>query len=170
MKNLLLEAKFDYGCLMILLEKAFGKTWDKIQSLIEEEDIYKEGDKFGRELEPHVTVLFGFDNGTDVEKIKSYIGSDKLSLELNKIDFFDNEKFDVLKFQIKSDDLEGLNALLRDNFNYTNDYDEYHPHLTIAYLKKGTAKKYAGKIKSITINANQFKYSDSKNKSGIKWD
>ena len=66
-KKLLREAllkeenrKNKYGCVMVYFDYD-QKDWDKLQDIIEEEDLYdpKEDPSFGREHEPHATILFG---------------------------------------------------------------------------------------------------------------
>mgnify|MGYP003352094323 CR=1 FL=1 len=41
----------------------------------------------------------------------------------------------------RPDKLNALNKQLC-KFPYTNDYPDYKPHITIAYVKKGLGKKY----------------------------
>jgi 2'-5' RNA ligase len=40
---------------------------------------------------------------------------------------------------------------MTENFEYTTDYPDYHPHITIAYLKPGCGKKYAEELKEEKI-------------------
>ena len=68
------------------------------------------------------------------------------NIYVKNISLFENEEYDVVKMDIKSKDLKKMNKRLRDNFEYTSDYPEYHSHLTLAYVKKGKGKKYTTKI------------------------
>ena len=43
-----------------------------------------------------------------------------------------------------SDDLERLHRLLVSNFEFTDKYRKYDPHITIAYVKKEEGWKYYG--------------------------
>lgn len=139
------DKKYSYGCLMVYLEE---KGWDGfIKDLIDENDIVEE-DGLGIETEPHVTVLYGFHEDTDVDKLKELVPPlSEIKISADEISIFENEKYDVLKYDIKSDKLFEVNKLMTDNFEYTTDFPDYHPHATIAYLKKGTGKKYASKLK-----------------------
>ena len=145
---------YDYGCVMVGLDLD-GNEWDNIQKMIDEEDLYL-GDKesgtdggFGRELDPHVTVLFGVHDDVPDEDVEALIDKcKKPELELQKISAFENELFDVLKFDVKSSDLHKLNELFK-TLPYTTNYPDYHPHATICYLKKGMADKYKNMMKDI---------------------
>ena len=66
---------------------------------------------------------------------------------------------DVVKFDIISSDLDNLNKLMIDNFDYTNDYPEYHPHTTIAYVLPGKGKKYEKDIKNLNMESKELFYS-----------
>ena len=74
---------------------------------------------------------------------------------------FENEVFDVLKFDVDSEDLHEYNGHFAKLPN-SDSYPDYHPHCTIAYLNKGMAKNYHGKLaKPFIITPNQIKYSKS---------
>ena len=158
---------YEYGCVMVGLDLD-GKEWKNIQGMIDEDDIYH-GDKesgtdggFGRELDPHVTVLFGVHANVPDEDVEKIIDKcKKPEVELQKISTFDNELFDVLKFDVNSPDLHELNELFK-KLPYTTEYPNYHPHATICYLKKGMGKKYKEKMKNIdpiVVKPNEILYS-----------
>lgn len=154
--------KKEYGCLMLDLPI---KNWSKITDIIKKEDIY-DVPGYGIEDKPHTTALFGFvpdkTKPGDVENVtKKTLGSGKkIKVGLNEISLFKNKDFDVLKFDVESDDLHELNRVLRENFEYENDYPDFHPHVTIAYLKPGAGEKYAKKLKNpISFQSGEFSYS-----------
>lgn len=66
--------------------------------------------------------------------------SGEIEAELGETKVFENDDYDVLVVEVKSDGLNKINKTLSDNLEYTNSYDGYKPHLTIAYLKKAQAK------------------------------
>jgi len=156
--------KNEYGCVMVFLD-ADQKRWNEMQDMIDEDDLYdpKDDTGFGRETEPHVTILFGLHNNIsdkDVEEEIDNIKTPKISFK--GISSFTNPKFDVLKFDVESEDLHTANKSFTDNFPYTNDYPKYHPHCTIAYLKPKMADKYIKKLKEmvdIEIEPSKFVYS-----------
>lgn len=153
--------KNEYGALMLSLDY---KGWSDIISLIDKEDIYDEQPGFGLEKEPHVTVLFGFKNDTDFSEIKnrakdSHTGN--INITVKNITHFETPDYDVVKFDVESEDLVKLNKVMTDNFEYTTDYPDYHPHITIGYVKKGKGKKYDAKKESIKMSGNKLVYSPS---------
>lgn len=51
-----------------------------------------------------------------------------------------------------------MNTAITKNFKYSNSYNKYIPHLTIAYLKPGTGKKYVKNIKLFYPNVKDYIY------------
>lgn len=135
---------YEYGCVMVGLN-TITKEWNKIQNLIDEDDIYfgdgKEGG-YGRELDPHITILFGIHDNVEDKDVELLINDiNKPELTLNNVSLFENELFDVLKFDIESLDLHELNKKFK-SLPHTTDFPNYHPHTTICYCKKSQAQKY----------------------------
>jgi DNA-directed RNA polymerase subunit beta len=96
------EEKF--GCLMIQFSIP---NWDSILDNIDEEDIFDdEQNEFGLEYEPHVTILYGFHDDTDIDKLKSMIPDKEFSIELTGVSAFKSKEYDVLKFDVKSNELK----------------------------------------------------------------
>lgn len=154
----------DYGCVMVFL-KVKSKDWESIQNIIDEDDLYL-GDKdesgFGRESDPHITILFGIHADVPDADVESFIDEIKTPIiKLKKSSSFTNEKFDVLKFDIESEDLHKLNEKFK-KLPHTDTFPEYHPHATIAYLKKGKAAKYIkiiNDMKLIDVKPDKIVYS-----------
>lgn len=159
-----------FGCLMASLSIS---NWKKLHSIIDPEDIYgTKEDGFGKETNPHVTILFGFE---DKEGIAAQL-QDQLPIEgpvevpLVKLSHFSNADYDVLKFDVESKDLAKLNAWCRDNFDYQSDFPDYHPHVTLCYLKKGMGKKYDREMTEPVVTiAEKLTYSRP-DKTKTKWD
>lgn len=154
--------KYDYGCSMIYFD--FPKM-SEIHSMIDPNDIYtKEGDRsYGLETEPHATLLYGL-HSSEMEDDDVLDASTKLGvpseLTLHNASCFNNDQYDVLKFDIDNDHLHKINAELT-KLPHTTDYPNYHPHSTIAYLKKGAGEKYTQKLKGekFTVNPSKIVYS-----------
>lgn len=177
LKQLLLEKskeqKFKYGCVMVYLEVS-EKKWKSIQNVIADEDLYTgeggdEGRGYGKEQDPHVTILYGIHADVPDEDVEELIdGIETPSIDLQKVSTFDNELFDVLKFDIESPDLIALNKKFKE-LPHTSDYPDYHAHATIAYLKKGTAKKYVDKLNTrppLSIKPEKIVYSKPTDSAG----
>jgi hypothetical protein len=140
------DHKHEYGCAMVYFD--FPEMSD-IHDMIDKDDIYidDEDDSFGLEKKPHVTLLYGLLEDVKDDEIfdicmKHEIGE----IELKKISIFKSEKYDVLKFDAYNDELHTINKELSALPN-ENSYPEYHPHCTIAYLKKDVSDKYTEKLK-----------------------
>lgn len=101
----------------------------------------------GREDRIHVTVLYGIHdtNVADTKKILSKVSP--FTLRLGKVSLFttSSSEFDVVKIEVSSAGLRQLNLLLRDNLKHTLTYKDFIPHVTIAYVKKGTCGELTGK-------------------------
>lgn len=151
LREMLLESsdhKHEYGCLMVFLDIS-KKVWDEIQNLIDKDDLYvdPDDDSFGRENNPHVTILYGLHGSIKDKDIEEDIKSIKEpKIAFKNVSSFDSKDYDVLKFDVKSSDLVKLNKIFSE-YPHTSSFPDYHPHCTIAYLKKGLAKKYADKLK-----------------------
>ena len=159
------EATYEYGCVMAYLNVP-KEWWDKIQDQIDEDDIMKgeeeDKDRYGREYEQHVTILYGIHSDVPDEEVEERI--DKLeapTVRLNKIGIFENEDFDVVKLDVESKDLTAANKMFKE-LDHTSQYPDYHAHVTIAYVKAGTGKKYVRELsddESLSIKADKIVYS-----------
>jgi 2'-5' RNA ligase len=136
-----------YGCVMVFLD--YDKSeWKKIQDIIDDDDLYEPKDEtgFGREKEPHVTILYGLHDDIEDKDIADEVDKIKTpGIKLGKVSSFENDKFDVLKFDVVSSDLHELNKEFKE-FPHTSTFPKYEPHSTIAYVKKGKAKEYIDKL------------------------
>jgi len=155
--------KFESSCLMAGANADFKKSWLKILNLVDKQDIYNTNG-FGLEHNPHITILFGFnDKTTNFEDIENKLKDFKnpFSIKITGISYFENKEYDVLKLDIESDTLNELNNYFRSNFEYKNDYPVYKPHMTISYLNKGTGKKYTNKkfVNNLNVKVDKFLYS-----------
>jgi 2'-5' RNA ligase len=136
----------------------FAKNIPENELSIDEAD-----SRFGIEKEPHVTVLYGLDNKITEEQLTEVLkGTPPITLELGKTSLFDtNEDYDVLKVDVKSDQLTALHEKIKKEFETPGlTFKEYNPHVTIAYMKKGKAQKYAGSTtfegEKVTFNSLTF--------------
>jgi 2'-5' RNA ligase len=157
------NSTYEYGCAMVFYEFPQIVT---LQDMIEESDIYTEsGDNsYGLEDEPHTTLLFGFNNDVDPGEVLSMCKDFKYPpMTLENCSCFNNEKYDVLKFDVNSKVLHQVNSELKTKYDgrFTNSYPDYHPHSTIAYIKKGKGQHYVDLFKnySFLVTPNQLVYS-----------
>eukprot|EP00825_Cyclidium_porcatum_P004804 TRINITY_DN12277_c0_g1_i3.p1 TRINITY_DN12277_c0_g1~~TRINITY_DN12277_c0_g1_i3.p1 ORF type:complete len:307 (-),score=40.68 TRINITY_DN12277_c0_g1_i3:472-1392(-) len=125
-------------------------VWSKITSIIKSDDLHEKG----IEDESHVTVLYGFHDEVTSDEVfalyKENYPLKPLEIKISGISIFENPEFDVVKFDVNSDELAEINKLMRTLPN-TQTFPDYHPHITIAYVKKGSGSKYVKKFKNDRI-------------------
>jgi 2'-5' RNA ligase len=140
------EEKYEYGCAMLYFD--FPEI-NKVHEAIDPNDLYEEEEDrtYGIEEEPHTTLLYGLHEEVSTEDVKTIV--DKFEFGTCKIynaSLFENEKYDVLKFDVKGENLKECNKELS-KLPHTTNFPDYHPHMTIAYLKPGKGKKYTEILK-----------------------
>jgi len=139
-----------YGCVMF---DAKIPDWeDKHLAGIDPKDLYEEeGEDYGYNDIPHITVLFGIhqdeiDPDVIMNIIKKYM-KPIISMVYEISLFETSNKYDVVKYEIPvTKRLKKYHDLFKNNFPNTQNFDEYNPHVTLAYVKKGLGKKYAKKL------------------------
>jgi len=169
------ESKKIYGCAMLYFKTSMKDIHDKI----DKDDIYDEHG-LGLEKNTHLTLLYGFHYKEVDEKdiFETILNFDITELELYNVSSFENKEneYDVLKFDVrqkmedydkKEDFIFEINKELTEKYPFTTDFPDYHPHSTIAYLKKGKAKKYIKIFEDEVYSAIGNKIVYSVPKSGI---
>lgn len=151
--------RLEYACLMM---GAAIPDWNKKISIVKEEDLYKEGDDFGYEKEPHVTIVYGLhDDEIFLRDFLRYV-EDLFPIEvtITTIGVFDKgNDYDVVKYDVPlTEDLLDYRKFFM-SWPNTQTFPDYHPHMTIAYVKKGEGKKYAQKVKPFKVLFNTAIYS-----------
>jgi len=151
---------YEYGCVMVEVPVS---NWDEITSFIDPEDVYTgDDDAHGIQENPHVTILYGTHEGVTEEDVKSvfegFTGS--INIEVDGIGVFENKDYDVVKFNVNPDGaLQELHDKLSE-FPNSNSFPDYKPHITIAYVNKGTGKKYVKPDYKYTVkNVDKITYS-----------
>lgn len=149
----------EYSCLMLDYKVP---EINKIQESIDKNDIYNnEENEYGLETHTHVTLLYGIHKNIKFEELKEHLFPlDEYKTLLVNLSVFENDKYDVLKIDVKCPKMHDSNKKLVDNVDYTNEYPIFKPHITVAYLKVGTGQKYAKKMldKIIDLTPNNFNY------------
>jgi hypothetical protein len=140
------KSSYDYGCAMLYLD---FPEMGELHSQIDPEDVYVDEDDstFGLENEPHVTLLYGLHDDVGLDKIEPIVGDKNYTaVKAHNASLFKNPKYDVLKFDVDGEMLHGVNKELAE-LPHTTDYPDYHPHMTVAYLKPGAGQKYCDMLK-----------------------
>ena len=160
----IIEANHSYGMLGIQVPSSIAnkiKAWSK-ESIPDNEVCPHDG----REEEVHITILYGF-IFDDPKPIEDFLKAYKpFAVTLNKSSMFNNDpKNDVLKISVNSPALQKLHSYLREKFKTEKGFPEYHPHITVAYLKKGYVEKYLDKdFSDNSFIVDTLFFSDTKNK------
>jgi hypothetical protein len=116
-------------------------------------------DDYGRDVTPHITIKFGFTKDLSDDNVNDIItGVNTLPIIIEALSIFENDKFDVVKFDIKkSDVLMKLNKKCN-GYPHTDTFPVYHPHMTLAYVKKGSFPHKKLNL-NIPLKADRFVYS-----------
>ena len=97
----------------------------------------------GRETQPHITLKYGL-QVDDYSLVRECLnGKNGGSAHLGVSSVFENEEFDVVKVSCAGSSLHRIHKALN-QLPHEDNYMIYKPHATIAYVKKGCGKKYAG--------------------------
>lgn len=157
------DQQYSSGCIMGYF--AIDPNYYKEYVNINEEDIYNnEENEYGIEIEPHCTVLYGLhDDEIDEDSVvKLFTIIKPFQVQLKEISLFENENFDVLKFDVSDEYLKIVNDVVSKQFPNTQTFPDYHAHCTIAYLKPGTGKNYVKQLEQpIDIFIDKWVYSQS---------
>jgi hypothetical protein len=97
------STSYDYGCVMVEVPVS---NWNEITSIINKDDLYEvEGENYGIQDNPHLTLLYGLKSNITKEQVEQVlqkaIDGDKIIIEIENIGLFENDNFDVVKFNIK---------------------------------------------------------------------
>lgn len=136
---------YSSGCVMLYFDFL---QMNKIHDGINQSELYTEEEdrSYGLEDEPHCTLLYGLEDSVTVEAVKEILDGQTFgTCKVHNASLFENE-YDVLKFDVKGNSLHACNKALC-KLPYHSDYPDYHPHMTIAYLKKGNGQKYCDRMK-----------------------
>lgn len=105
----------------------------------------------GIEHMPHVTVRYGFRQGTDIARLRELLAQQapiRFTLgDIKKFEGVEGGTSDCLVVGVVSEDLQALRKLLdveRSEDLDTPTYSEYRPHLTLAYVRPGACADLVG--------------------------
>jgi hypothetical protein len=128
-----LQTQVDFGYLRVSLPR-----W--IEKNVNSDDILK------IEHRPHSTVYYGADK-RDIDLIAKVVQDygRPIRVSLGALNVFEHEERDVLYIELVGDSLVDLhNAIGQLPHSRPQTHPQYIPHLTLAYVKKGAARKFIG--------------------------
>ena len=124
----------------------------KIQEEIDENDLYiwkEDEQEYEQWLQEdlHVTLVACMDNDIKIDDLFEYLKPCKeYKAIIKNISLFENEKNDVLKFDVDCDNIYETHDEILKHYESHSEYKDYKPHMTIAYLKSWKWKKYIDKF------------------------
>ena len=144
----LLEASYKYATTDIELPSEVGDfllDWNQLN--IPEDVLHADEDGGnGRELKPHITVKYGLltqDVPPELKEIAK--NTPPFPIFMGNISLFTtNPEFDVVKIDVESPWLRQLNKQISDAVPHDDTYPTYKPHITLAYVEKGTCDHMVG--------------------------
>lgn len=129
----------DYSSTHVLITGDPARLMRQFSDAIPEGDLHQKG----RESNPHVTVLYGLHEQDVVEIAPLVSAYGAVKVVYGRTHYFANEDYDVVYVSINSPSARGLHQLLA-NRPHTSTHARYTPHATLAYVKPGLGRKYAG--------------------------
>jgi 2'-5' RNA ligase len=130
-----------HGWAWIKLPESVAKKMTDFGKIIPKEDLHENG----REHQPHITLKYGMktDDYSLVRECLDGKSGGKAHLGVSSI--FENDEYDVVKVTCAGAALHRLHKLMN-QLPHDDNFMVYKPHATIAYVKKGLGKKYAGEF------------------------
>lgn len=167
--NLLLEndAVRPYGCLMCMPPESYKPHFIKFgKTAVFPSSVYTEpnDDSYSYETDPHLTLKYGYSPDLTKQNL-AYIlqGIKPFAVTLKALNLFENDKFDVVKFSVQPNDTLLELRKRCDAFLNEDKYPDYTPHVTVAYVKKGTFPHRKENL-NIKFPISRFKYSGGNGK------
>ncbi len=134
-----------YACVMFMLPEMYRIACNEDAGIIPDEEIAIGG----REMESHVTALYGI-VGVELDEIVRVVSRMESPLvTVGPVRHFpDGPDGCPLFVEVNSPAMHQANAKLRELLPHVQKYPEYKPHVTLAYVTDGA--KYEGKLCSLS--------------------
>jgi len=144
----LLESNYSYATTDIEVPSEMAEfilEWNQLNIPEDVLHVDEDGGK-GREREPHITVKYGLlSKEIPPELYELAKQTPPFPVMLGKVSLFTtNPEFDVVKLDVESPWLHKLNRMISDQVPHEDTYPTYHPHLTLAYVEKGSCEHMVG--------------------------
>lgn len=163
-----LPKREEFGCIM--LDSKISDWEETHTSGIDPRDIFihPTDDDYGLEDNPHMTLLWGIhEDEIDPEAIMDIIQQDldRVKVEVTNISIFENEEFDVVKYEIPvTPQIQKYRDMLERALPNTQTFPDFHPHMTIAYVKPGEGSKYVKELDepfSVTFDKGVYSFHET---------
>lgn len=118
---------------------------------------------YGIQWGPHVTCFYGLHtaNPLDVMNVIEQGSIGPFEMTLGPISLFSKPEYDVVKIEIESPGLRMLHTAIGSLPN-SNEYPDFKPHLTLAYVKPGWANNLMGdtSFAGLVVKADRVEFSN----------
>jgi predicted GNAT family acetyltransferase len=159
-----------YGCVMM---DADIKNWvDFHLAGIEEDDVYLKpyDESYGLEENPHVTIVYGIhEEEVDPQRMSDLIEyyMKPVTVTIKEVGVFPGKEYDVVKYDVPvTGQIQGYRDIFMKIPN-TQNFPDFHPHMTIAYVKPGMGAKYKRELGDpfqVTFTKGVYSWHPSKDK------
>ena len=119
---------------------------------------YKRDEDFEFDKYTHITVAFGINIHTDINLIKEIVRNRPSYFQITELSLFENDNFDIIKFDVMSSDLRILNHIIKSKMEVKTTFNEYHLHLTVAYVPKGMGRELITRLNKLLYEELNFKF------------
>nr|DAT68082.1 MAG TPA: 2'-5' RNA ligase [Caudoviricetes sp.] len=155
-----MEENLNTGCLMLstpMMEQVVSRMHDDLERILLGHG-YRRDEDFEFDKYTHITVAFGINVGTDINLIKEIIKNRPSYFQITELSLFENDNFDIIKFDVMSSDLRILNHIIKSKMEVKSSYNEYHPHLTVAYVPKGMGMELIARLNKLLYEELNFRF------------
>lgn len=141
------------------------------EDTVSESDLFIDNESlfYGREDEPHITIVYGMHADGPEEVAPIFEKHMPFTVTFGLIDSFNRMDFDVLIIRAYSKKLHELHHEVMEKTKTTSKFKYYEPHCTLAYVQKGKCKDLMGvdEFEGVEIEVSKLIFS---NKVGVKTD
>lgn len=154
------ENNLNTGCLMLsvpMMEQIVERMHDDLERILLSHG-YRRDEDFEFDKYTHITIAFGINVNTDINLIKEIVRNRPTYFQLTELSLFENDNFDIIKFDIMSSDLRILNHIIKSKMDVKSSFSEYHPHLTVAYVPKGMGVELIARLNKLLYEEMNFRF------------
>lgn len=148
------------GCLMLstpMMEEIVNRMHDDLERILISHG-YRRDEDFEFDKYIHITIAFGINVNTDINLIKEIVRNRPSYFQLTELSLFENDNFDIIKFDVMSSDLRILNHIIKSKMEVKSSFNEYHPHLTVAYVPKGMGVELIARLNKLLYEELNFSF------------
>lgn len=159
------QTQYDYSCVLVKLPPDICEFLERFNKEVISEDCLHEK---GRETEYHITLLYGIEDEKSTEALqllRDTLNTSEFKIKLGVVSKFYQDDYDVIKIDVDdyTGKLEAAFNTLSENLDNENTYEDYHPHITLAYVTKGACEHLVGDetFYGLKVEIDNVKFSSS---------